>query len=702
MYLLALDIRNARRNDDGAILVDRRGERLRKWTLFSSGTQSARLLRIAALVCCGARFARGLGEGVSTLCKESGAALQIGYRIARHCPQDRKEDQATMVGSTLRIEDHGAGLVCLNGPKALPLPGGTQPYTASVGTGNTRQFSVALGPELQAHEDTDDFEFVDPDFRATRYASLFDPAVRVTDPVELLERLHYRAVRCGRLPAKQTLETLCTLFAAHLAINTGLWREKAWDTRRAWSDLRRWQQRAALPALDLVRHMMDAFPKSAAPLEMPGVLLLDRPDRYCTAGRFPAWAAMMDRMFPNMQVLASLPARAIESLPGTLRRRHLALPESSSPIVPRGASRRPRLARGSVLLVDVDGRLPNLALMKLSAHFKAQGRKVVLDRKEALYHGVDEVYASCVFSRTSSQRRVKQLRSFYGDALMVGGSGVDLALRLPPEIEERAADYGLYPDLEDRAMGFLTRGCPLRCPFCLVPQKEGGVRLAEDLDSLLQGRRKLILLDDNILAHPRAGDLLEQMAQRDLAVNFTQTLDLRMLDAETTAILKRIACSNTHFTRRVYHFSLNGVSGLSRLRESYARFGFGPADNVEFVCMYGFDTTLQQDVKRFSFIRSLPGAYVFVQEYQPMLGAAPPPRVELFDDQADELIDRLLQINYTQNMKSMERYYGWLSRAYARRFGRLHQGLVDTLFRYNYRDRKGRYIATLAGTRPLS
>lgn len=702
MYLLALDIRNARRSGDRAVRIDRRGERLRKWTLLSSGPESAELLRVAALVCCGARFAPGLGEGVSTLCEESGATLQVGYRIARHCPQDRSEQRATIVGSTLRVEDHGAGLVFLNAPKDLPLPGGTRPCAASVGTGNTRQFSVALGPDLNAHKATDDFEFIDPGFRASRYASLFDAGARVTDPIELLERLHYRAVWCGRLPAKQTLETVCCLFAAHLAIDTGFWREKAWDPRGAWWGLRRWQQRAALPALDLVRHMMDAFPKSAAPLEMPGVLLLDRPERCCTAGRFPAWAAMMDRMFPNMQVLASLPARAIESLPGALRRRRLALPESPPPVGARGASGRPRLARGSVLLVDIDGKLPNLALMKLSAHFKAQGRKVVLDKKEALYLGVEEAYASCVFSRASSQQRVERLRNFYGDALVVGGSGVDLALRLPREIEERAADYTLYPELQDRAMGFLTRGCPLRCPFCLVPQKEGGVRLAEDLDSLLQGRRKLILLDDNILAHPRAGDLLEQMVQRDVAVNFTQTLDLRMLGAETAAIVKRIVCSNTRFTRRVYHFSLNGVSGLSRLRESYARFGFGPADNVEFVCMYGFHTTLRQDVRRFRFIRSLPGAYVFVQEYQPVLGAGPAPRVEFFDGQADELIDQLLQITYTQNMKSMERYYGWLSRAYARRFGRLHQGLVDTLFRYNHRDRKGRYIATLAGTRPLS
>ncbi len=81
-------------------------------------------------------------------------------------------------------------------------------------------------------------------------------------------------------------------------------------------------------------------------------------------------------------------------------------------------------------------------------------------------------------------------------------------------------DYGLYPELGDRAMGFLTRGCPHRCPFCLVPKKEGNVRLASDLDGLLQGRKKLILLNDNILAHPRVGDLLEQMVRHPRGSSF--------------------------------------------------------------------------------------------------------------------------------------------------------------------------------------
>jgi hypothetical protein len=128
--------------------------------------------------------------------------------------------------------------------------------------------------------------------------------------------------------------------------------------------------------------------------------------------------------------------------------------------------------------------------------------------------------------------------------------------------------------------------------------------------------------------------------------------------------------------------------------------GFTAKDNVEFIGMYGFNTNLAQDVERFRFLHSLPGAYVFVQKYQPVrTNLSPQNKSSFFDDDADELIDELISIIFTQNMKSMEKYYKWVSRKYALTYGRLHNGLVDTIFRYNNRNLKGKYIATLAGTR---
>ncbi len=200
-----------------------------------------------------------------------------------------------------------------------------------------------------------------------------------------------------------------------------------------------------------------------------------------------------------------------------------------------------RLPRSSILLLDLDSRLPNLALMKLSRHFKDQGKTVILARREARIEGVEHAYASAVFSAACTLDRLAKLRTYYGDSLVAGGTGIDVQLRLPPAIESLPADYDLYPELGDRAIGFLTRGCPYRCPFCVVPLKEDGVRQVSDLDGLVtRRRRKLILLDDDLLAHPKAKVFLEDMVRQNLSVNFNQTLDIRFVDEDIAALLLRL------------------------------------------------------------------------------------------------------------------------------------------------------------------
>jgi hypothetical protein len=451
-----------------------------------------------------------------------------------------------------------------------------------------------------------------------------------------------------------------------------------------------------LPVLDAVRHVLGGYQKQARPLDLPGFILLNRPDRFCTAILFPRWVDLMDLLFPQMQFLMTVADEAGRRLP-----RRLLTKVCQIPALREGPEKKPtRLPHGTILLLDVDSRLPNLALMKLSRYFKEQGRRVALAGRQAFVAGVEVVYASAVFYRPSTQKIVEELRKYYGGSLIAGGSGVDVSLRLPKEVEQMPADYSLYPELGDRAIGFLTRGCPFRCPFCIVPLKEGENRQVAALDDLMtEGRRKLILLDDNILAHPRAVEFLEDMAARNVEVNFNQTLDLRLMDRDKARLLKRIHCSNLRFTRRVYHFSLNDNGNPDEVRRKYQMFGFGSRDNVEFICMYGFNTTLAEDVERFRFLRSLPGAYVFVQEYQPIPDGPPPGTAEFFDEHADELIDQLIRVIFPQNMKSMEKYYRWVSRQYARTFGRLHRGLVDTLFRYNRRQDRGLYLASMAHLR---
>ena len=564
-----------------------------------------------------------------------------------------------------------------------------------------KHFLLAYGPRFSAHEGTDDFDFNDPTYALTRFHTLFHTKRNLTDPVAFLERLYVRGIKWKKSASISILADVYMLLKKHLKIEPVRFLNPQNDLKDIWHAHSSQQRTMILPILDICRHLYDAFPKAENPLVMPGVIILHRPDVFCEAAWFSAWINLVDSLLPNIQFIASLSDGTRRRFPRAVKNKHLKLQKPESSVPSPVKKRSPRIPKRPILLIDVDGRLPNLALMKLSRYYKEKGRDVVLAKRNIRMNRADRIFASCIFNFESSMRLIEALKKYYGNDIQIGGSGVNLTNRLPEKIEAMPADYDLYPELKDRAIGFVTRGCPHKCPFCLVPKKEGKPRKVSDLASLLEGKRKkLILLDDNLLAHDESEAILEQMVSKRIQVNFTQSLDFRHLNKKKAALLRRIDCQNTRFTRPNYYFSLNNNKRLSLIAAKYKWFDFATRDNVEFICMYGYDTTLAQDVERFRFLRSLPGAYVFVQQYQPIRTDAPVPTdIPFFDDQADRLIDELISIVFPQNMKSMENYYRWLSKKYALTFEKLHDGLVDTIFRYNQRYKKGEYIATLAGTR---
>ena len=663
--------------------------RIRRWTLLSAGTAATAQLRCLALVSLGRwQMSRLAGRVMPLLAAEPDRPVQVEFVLIRHASQERGPHSPSR---------HHQGWCLLPGGKwealarqtlRCQVPGARQGVVES---GRSQTGHLLLGYGRSIRVSADGFG-LHPDQRWRRCAGLFESESRVTDPVAFLKRLHHKSrYRAGR--ARMVLDRL----------KHGLSDWLGWDVARSlergalevqWKSTPRARQAPAMVALDIARHAFDAAARlgETDPLRQPGVVLFERVEAWCPAGKQAAFFRLLDGWFPNLQFILALDGSARRRFPRSLLQQRLPIPEPQ----PRPTLLAPRrLPRGAVLLVDLDSRLPNLALMKLSRHFKAQGRVVGLHRGIKSLPPTETVLASCVFHTPVSARRVEVLQRHYGSALQLGGSGVDLHLRLKPDIEALAPDYSFYPELGDRALGFLTRGCPFHCPFCVVPIKEGSPRQVSDLDGLLQGRRKLILLDDNLLAHPDALRLMEELVRRGLAVNFNQTLDLRLLTPEAADLLRRLRCANSAFTRHNLYFSLNDARHLELMRERYALLHARPKDNMAFVCMYGFNTTLAEDVARFRFLRSLPGAYVFVQRYLPVLGGPPPDLRRLFDDRADALLTELVRIVFRQNMKSMETYYRWLAIQYAARCGRIHSELIETLFRYNARSRMGRFVARL-------
>ena len=195
-------------------------------------------------------------------------------------------------------------------------------------------------------------------------------------------------------------------------------------------------------------------------------------------------------------------------------------------------------------LIDVDGHnFPNLALMKISAWHKAKGDTVEWCLPLSHY---DIVYQSKVFDETYS----KDITFIpQADRIIKGGTGYGLNNKLPDEIEHIYPDYSLYPELtKDMAYGFITRGCPRGCSFCIVANKEGrsSYKVA-DLSEFWQGQKFIKLLDPNILACREHIELLEQLVESKAYVDFTQGLDIRLTNDANINLINQIKLKEIHF-----------------------------------------------------------------------------------------------------------------------------------------------------------
>lgn len=173
---------------------------------------------------------------------------------------------------------------------------------------------------------------------------------------------------------------------------------------------------------------------------------------------------------------------------------------------------------------------PNIPLMKISAWHKKQGDTVVFANTFEHY---DKVYMSKIFTFTPDFPYC-----FNADEVIKGGTGYGLDNKLPDEIENECPDYSLYPQFSE-AYGFLTRGCPRNCPFCIVAQKEGRKSLqVSDFDNFYRGQKVIKLLDPNITACINREQLFRQLIDSKAWVDFTQGLDIRLIDGVEKLILQ--------------------------------------------------------------------------------------------------------------------------------------------------------------------
>lgn len=247
-----------------------------------------------------------------------------------------------------------------------------------------------------------------------------------------------------------------------------------------------------------------------------------------------------------------------------------------------------------IALMDIDSKIPNLALMKLSSHHKKMGDSVLFYEGPFYDNSYDKIYASKVFDFTPFPQYMPK-------NCIIGGTGYDLNIKLPDEIESLCPDYSLYPDC-DYSIGFITRGCNRNCKFCKVPKKEGKIRFNQYWEDFrnLKGTWWMFL-DNNILAYENHLDILKEIQTKEMIIDFNQATDIRLVTEENAKILAKIKW-NTY-----YRFSFDWVFLDKVVKEKVKLLNNFGLQSYKMFCfvLIGYNTTPEEDLYRVELCREL-------------------------------------------------------------------------------------------------
>lgn len=247
-----------------------------------------------------------------------------------------------------------------------------------------------------------------------------------------------------------------------------------------------------------------------------------------------------------------------------------------------------------------DSKIPNLAIMKISTYHKSKGDNVGFLKEIS---NPDIIYTSVIF--TKNKYNYYGLKHFYPKAKIIyGGSGINYDC-LPNNIEHIMPDYDLY-DI-DYSLGFITRGCIRKCDFCIVHHKEGNLCFNAPLKEFVNPEfKKLILLDNNLLAYKNHLDILKEIKERGLKVDFNQGLDIRLVNKDNSKLLSELKYYNQKFVKKTLRFAFDNSDMKKQLLRGFnllIKNGIKPRDIMFYILAY--PDKIQDAVHRVNIIKEL-------------------------------------------------------------------------------------------------
>ena len=224
-------------------------------------------------------------------------------------------------------------------------------------------------------------------------------------------------------------------------------------------------------------------------------------------------------------------------------------------------------------LLDNGTRHPNLVLMKLAGYFRDRNipYKFIYNNDNDDISKYSFIYVSKVFTFTKVPSFLDKIEP---SKIIKGGTGyyveeddlelfnlqreVDMArLELDPNLPNfnmanQMPDYALYneyvegeirhgkkpqnyKDYQFFSIGFLTRGCIRKCPFCVNKNIDYVYNYSNLHDFVDNSRPMIYLWDDNFLASKDWKPLLLELQATNKPFQFRQGLDIRLINIEMEA-----------------------------------------------------------------------------------------------------------------------------------------------------------------------
>lgn len=248
----------------------------------------------------------------------------------------------------------------------------------------------------------------------------------------------------------------------------------------------------------------------------------------------------------------------------------------------------------NILMLDTDSKWGNLYLMQLSAHHKQRGDEVsMIERGDP-----DKVYISCLFTKNRS--KALGIAKMFTCPVLIGGTGINFEcgdkniVRLKP-------DYDLYPSKE--SLGRTTLGCIRKCPWCVVPEKEGHIQKWMHPSEFYDERFDVIhLLDNNILAMPDwFMETSNWIIDHDLKLH-EGGMDIRLLTPKLARQLRRVKFTGLlHFAWDLPRTEKEVLRGIQLLKDA----GFDTRRETSVYILTNFNTSIKEDLHRIITLRNL-------------------------------------------------------------------------------------------------